>query len=78
MKLAIIFIAWMALAASAGSNHTKIVDKTFLEKQKFLLEIVYRVEEPLMFEEWLKLSDTFIVDKSYYMVSRIISTRNFI
>ncbi|XP_065361706.1 larval serum protein 1 beta chain-like [Calliphora vicina] len=69
MKLAIALLACVGLVAAASLHTThevKVADKNFLEKQKFLFEIVYRVEDPLMFEEYIKLGDKFIVDKSYY------------
>lgn len=72
MKLGLILLACVGLVAAASfhtTNEVKIADKTFLERQKFLFEIVYRVEDPLMFEEWIKFGDKFIVDKSYYTVS---------
>lgn len=72
MKLAIALLACVGIVAAASLHTTqevKIADKIFLEKQKFLFEIVYRIEDPLMFEEWIKLGDKFIVDKSYYTVS---------
>lgn len=36
----------------------KYADKAFLEKQKFLLEIVHRIENPLLFEEYLKFRES--------------------
>lgn len=69
MKLAIALLALVGLVAAYSLPEVKVADKSFLEKQKFLLEIVYRVEDPLMFEEWIKLGEHFVVDKSYYSVS---------
>ncbi|XP_073843988.1 arylphorin subunit A4-like [Musca autumnalis] len=47
----------------------KYADNDFLVKQKFLFEIVYRVEDPLMFEEYIKLGKTFTYDKDDYKFS---------
>lgn len=47
----------------------KYADKAFLEKQKFLLEIVHRIENPLLFEEYLKYAKDFHFEKADYMVS---------
>ena len=72
MKLAIALLACVGLVAAASFHTThevKIADKTFLQQQKFLFEIVYRVEDPLMFEEWIKFGQKFNFDKSYYTVS---------
>ncbi|XP_037937499.1 larval serum protein 1 gamma chain-like [Teleopsis dalmanni] len=69
MKLTILLLALVGCVAAASfpyKKEVKIADKDFLFKQKFLFEIVYRVEDPLMFEEWIKFGDKFIVDKSYY------------
>jgi len=69
MKLAIALLACVGLVAATSlykTGEVKIADKTFLEKQRFLYEIVYRVEDPLMFEEWIKLGENFIYDKSFY------------
>ncbi|XP_073841437.1 larval serum protein 1 beta chain-like [Musca autumnalis] len=66
MKFALAFLACVALAAATTLPQINVADKNFLEKQKFLLEIVYRVTDPLMFKEWIKLSDKLITDKSYY------------
>nr|XP_014093124.1 larval serum protein 1 gamma chain-like [Bactrocera oleae] len=45
----------------------KYADKAFLEKQKFLLEIVHRIENPLLFEEYLKYAKDFHFEKADYM-----------
>ncbi|XP_075163741.1 larval serum protein 1 beta chain-like [Haematobia irritans] len=67
MKLVLALVLCVGLTAAASfEEDVKIADKSFLEKQKFLFEIVYRVEDPLMFEEWIKLGHKLIVDKSYY------------
>ncbi|KAM7353713.1 arylphorin subunit C223-like [Cochliomyia hominivorax] len=68
MKIAIVLLAIVGLvAASSISKHeVKIADKDFLYKQKFLFEIVYRVEDPLMFEEYIKLGKSFHFNKADY------------
>nr|AAB58984.1 arylphorin [Calliphora vicina] len=68
MKIAIVLLAIVGLAASASitDKKVKIADKDFLAKQKFLFEIVYRVEDPLMFEEWIKMGKSFTFDKADY------------
>ncbi|XP_061397183.1 larval serum protein 1 beta chain-like [Musca vetustissima] len=67
MKFAIALLACLGLAVAASIlPQVKVADKDFLEKQKFLLEIVYRVTDPLMFDEWIKLGNTFVTDRSYY------------
>ncbi|XP_037927947.1 arylphorin subunit A4-like [Teleopsis dalmanni] len=69
MKFAILLLALVGFVAAASFSHSKDVkyaDKDFLYKQKFLFEIVYRVEDPLMFEEWIKFGGKFFADKSYY------------
>lgn len=70
MRLAIIYLACISLFTLAYTHSTKIADKEFLNKQKFLFEIVHRIDDPLRFAEWIKLGDQLIVDKSYYNVSR--------
>ncbi|KAI8117667.1 Arylphorin subunit C223 [Lucilia cuprina] len=68
MKIAIVLLAIVGLvaASSISKNDVKVADKEFLAKQKFLFEIVYRVEDPLMFEEYIKLGKSFTFDKSHY------------
>ncbi|XP_017046327.1 LOW QUALITY PROTEIN: larval serum protein 1 beta chain [Drosophila ficusphila] len=69
MKIAIALLACLAVVASANLHQThevKIADKAFLEKQKFLFEIVYRMEDPLMFEEYIKQGQKFYFEESYY------------
>ncbi|KAH8418500.1 hypothetical protein KR009_005717 [Drosophila setifemur] len=69
MKIAIALLTCLGLVAAASFHKThevKIADKHFLEKQKFLFEIVYRVEDPLMFEDCIKMGETFFWDESYY------------
>lgn len=63
MKICIILLVIIGLSRS------QISDKTLLSKQKFLFEIVYRIEEPLMFEEYIKLGKTFTFNKADYTVS---------
>ena len=77
MKLALVLLACVGLVAGAAysnklSNSVKVADKTYLERQKFLFEIVYRVEDPLMFDEYFKLGQKFFWDKSYYTVSEFL------
>nr|XP_036214830.1 arylphorin subunit A4-like [Bactrocera oleae] len=72
MKLTIVLLALVGLvAATSVSSPTKVTvaDHAFLEKQKFLFEIVYRVEDPLMFEEYIKMGHTLVYDKALYTVS---------
>ncbi|EDW87200.1 larval serum protein 1 beta chain [Drosophila yakuba] len=69
MKIAIALLACLGLVAAASFHQThevKIADKAFLLKQKFLFEIVYRVEDPLMFEEYIKQGSKFYFEESYY------------
>jgi len=69
MKLTLILLACVGLVVDARYStpkEVKVADKTFLQRQKFLFEIVYRIEDPLFFEEWIKLGDKFVADKSYY------------
>jgi len=56
------------VAAESFTSRTniKIADKTFLTKQKFFLEILHSVHEPLKFEEYLKDSNSYVTDKSAY------------
>ncbi|XP_017152681.1 larval serum protein 1 gamma chain [Drosophila miranda] len=68
MKLCLVLLALVGCvcAFSVPTQKVKIADKDFLEKQKFLFEMVYRVEDPLMFEEWIKMGQKLIVDKAQY------------
>lgn len=72
MKLTIVLLALVGLVAAASVSSTDkvtVADHAFLEKQKFLFEIVYRVEDPLMFEEYIKMGHTLVTDKEHYTVS---------
>ncbi|EDW80412.1 uncharacterized protein Dwil_GK18671 [Drosophila willistoni] len=68
MKLTIVLLALVGCVAafSVPTQKVKIADKEFLMKQKFLFEIVYRVDDPLMFEEWIKAGQQLVVDKAQY------------
>ncbi|XP_034661394.1 larval serum protein 1 beta chain [Drosophila subobscura] len=69
MKIAIALLACLGLVAAASFHQThevKIADKGFLLKQKFLFEVVYRIEDPLMFEDIIKLGEKCYFDESYY------------
>ncbi|XP_073824212.1 arylphorin subunit C223-like [Musca autumnalis] len=71
MKVAIVLLAIVGLVAVNAyipKHETKYADKDFLAKQKFLFEIVYRVEDPLMFEEYIKLGKSFTYNKDDYML----------
>uniref|UniRef100_A0A1B0BAQ6 Uncharacterized protein n=1 Tax=Glossina palpalis gambiensis TaxID=67801 RepID=A0A1B0BAQ6_9MUSC len=52
---------------SQKNQNVKYASKEFLAKQKFLFEIVYRVEDPLMFEEWIQLAQTATFNPSEYI-----------
>jgi len=71
MKLTLVILALVGCVAafSVPTQKVKIADKNFLEKQKFLFEIVKNIDEPLMFEEWIKMGQNLIVDKAQYEVS---------
>lgn len=72
MKIAIAFLACVGLVVATSLHKThevKIADKDFLAKQKFLFEIVYRVEDPLMFDEYIKMGKAFTFEKSSFSVS---------
>uniref|UniRef100_W8BA28 Larval serum protein 1 gamma chain n=1 Tax=Ceratitis capitata TaxID=7213 RepID=W8BA28_CERCA len=69
MKLTIVLLALVGLVAAASvstPSRVTVADHAFLERQKFLFEIVYRVEDPLMFEEYIKLGQSLIHDKAHY------------
>ncbi|XP_037814271.1 arylphorin subunit A4-like [Lucilia sericata] len=68
MKIFIVLLAIVGLVtcSSVVDKKFRIADKEFLAKQKFLFEIVYRIEDPLMFEEWIKMGKSFVFDKSGY------------
>lgn len=72
MRIAIALLAIAGLVV-VNAFATKYADKEFLAKQKFLFEIVYRVEDPLMFEEYIKLGKTFSFNKDDYTVNNISS-----
>lgn len=72
MKIALAFLACVGLVVASSlpeTNQVKVADKDFLAKQKFLFEIVYRVEDPLMFEEYIKMGKSFNFDKTYFTVN---------
>ncbi|KAH8318017.1 hypothetical protein KR074_000158 [Drosophila pseudoananassae] len=69
MKIAIALLACLGLVAATSfhkMHEVKIADKSFLAKQKFLFEMVYRVEDPLMFEEYFKMGSSLYHEKTYY------------
>ncbi|EDW94627.2 LOW QUALITY PROTEIN: uncharacterized protein Dyak_GE19952 [Drosophila yakuba] len=45
-----------------------IANRYFLEKQRFLLEILHHVQEPLMNEQWRLLGKELVTDKEQYVV----------
>lgn len=64
MKAISVLLAIIALVqATKGKDN-----KDFWHKQKFLFEIVYRIEDPLMFEEYIKLGKTFSFNQDDYEV----------
>lgn len=72
MKLTLVLLALVGCVAAFSvptSTKVKIADADFLKKQQFFFEILYRVEDPLMFEEWIKLGQNLVVDKAQYTVS---------
>ncbi|XP_017139268.1 larval serum protein 1 gamma chain [Drosophila miranda] len=52
------------LAVSAGG----IGNRYFLEKQRFLLEILHHVHEPLLNDQWRSLGERLVSDKTQYVV----------
>ncbi|XP_055907114.1 larval serum protein 1 beta chain-like [Eupeodes corollae] len=70
MKLAVFIVACMAalvaVQSASISFHGKIADQTMLHKQKFILEILLRVDHDLLIEEWIKMGGKLINDKAHY------------
>ncbi|XP_055907524.1 larval serum protein 1 beta chain-like [Eupeodes corollae] len=64
MKLTLIILACVAVIGLKADAVQK--DMAYLEKQKFLFEILYRVEDPLQFEEYIKLGGNLNNDSSKY------------
>lgn len=68
MKAISILLAIIALVQATKGK----VNKDFWHNQKFLFEIVYRIEDPLMFEEYIKLGKTFSFNQDDYEVRIIL------
>ncbi|KAM7351059.1 arylphorin subunit A4-like [Cochliomyia hominivorax] len=68
MKIGIVILTIIGLVTtkSLPKYQLKISDKNFLTKQKFLLEIVYRIEDPLMFDEYIKFGQSFKFNRDDY------------
>lgn len=72
MKLTLVVLALVGCVAAFSvptTSHVKVANAEFIEQQRFLLEIVYRMEDPLMYEEWIKQGKELIYNKSQYTVS---------
>jgi len=51
------------------SKSSKLLgNRYFLEKQRFLLEILHHVHEPLMNQQWRSLGEHLVTDKEQYVV----------
>ncbi|KAL5291031.1 hypothetical protein ACFFRR_010443 [Megaselia abdita] len=69
MKFAVVFMAIMALTAAhyiKPSGDVKYFDKDMVYKQKFFLDILFKVWEPLYFKEYVTMGEQFYFDKTYY------------
>ncbi|KAL7740250.1 hypothetical protein ACLKA6_014513 [Drosophila palustris] len=69
MKLTLVLLALVGCVAAfsvPAPTKVKVADAAFLEKQKFLFEILYRIEDPLFFEEYIKYGKQLVGDKSQY------------
>lgn len=64
-----IIIALLALISLTAAAEVPDNEPDYIYKQKFLFEIVYRIEDPLMFEEYIKLGKSFVYHKDDYPVS---------
>ncbi|XP_055378958.1 hexamerin-1.1-like [Condylostylus longicornis] len=69
MKLSIIILACLAFVAAEPLLKRDGIkaDKDFLVKQKFFLEILHDIQEPLHFPQYLKDSEILIRDQSVYL-----------
>uniref|UniRef100_A0A1I8PQQ2 Larval serum protein 1 gamma chain n=1 Tax=Stomoxys calcitrans TaxID=35570 RepID=A0A1I8PQQ2_STOCA len=61
-----ICLALMALVGLVAASSPLEENKDKMVKQKFLYEIVYRVEDTLMFEDYIKLGTSFVYHKDDY------------
>ncbi|KAL5277186.1 hypothetical protein ACFFRR_002419 [Megaselia abdita] len=69
MKLAVVFMAVMALATASyykPSGEVKYFDKDMIYKQQFFLDVLFKVWEPAHHDFIQKMGDKFIWDKTYY------------
>ncbi|XP_022208252.2 larval serum protein 1 gamma chain [Drosophila obscura] len=63
--LSLIGFLWLHLnGVSAGG----IANRYFLEKQRFLLEILHHLHEPLLNDQWRSLGEHLVSDKTQYVV----------
>ncbi|XP_032575188.1 larval serum protein 1 alpha chain [Drosophila sechellia] len=63
-----VFLSLLALNLHLEVLANGIANRYFLEKQRFLLEILHHVHEPLMNEQWRLLGKQLVTDKEQYVV----------
>ncbi|XP_073826140.1 larval serum protein 1 beta chain-like [Musca autumnalis] len=67
MKIVILLLAVIGLITAIEVHYNDGPEDIY--KQKFLFEIVYRVEDPLMFEEYIHLGKSFLYNEDDYYES---------
>ncbi|XP_004522412.1 larval serum protein 1 beta chain-like [Ceratitis capitata] len=60
------FIIFLPVIVGLSFVKSAVDDLALLEKQKFLFEIVHRIEDPPMFEEHIRLGRTLVYNKEKY------------
>ncbi|EDV51879.2 larval serum protein 1 gamma chain [Drosophila erecta] len=63
-----VFLSLLGLNIHLEVLANGIANRYFLEKQRFLLEILHHVHEPLMNEQWRSLGKQLVTDKEQYVV----------
>ncbi|SPP77023.1 blast:Larval serum protein 1 gamma chain [Drosophila guanche] len=61
--LSLSFLLYLKPVSAGG-----IANRYYLEKQRFLLEILHHVHEPLLNDQWRSLGEHLVSDKSQYVV----------
>lgn len=58
----------MGISSASCVQKKQVIEISFLEKQKFLYEIVHRLRSPLLIEEYIVLGEKLNTNKDQYEV----------
>lgn len=80
MKIALVFLGLAALTAASvmPTVQKKVADKVFLQRQKAVLELLWRVNHPVYYPEILEIAQNYRIEENLDKYTNVEAVKNFV